>query len=927
MKNYTRKNRALWLTSICATLISSPLIGEEQALSADQALFLRRITEYWRDGDLKTAKNQIISFLQEHPTSSVNGQLHAMLGDLYFQENLYVEAIAEYEKINDASFTEKIALNYFQSLYELKETEKLIAKGSTFLKENPSFGVKGDKIRFLLADSMQQLAAQSSSDAERDCILRDALEHYTALQQTRYKEFSLFAQAEIHNKLGNKQQSAELYLQLSSNHPEQEEELLFTAAHLQTTFDPALAVETFTKIAELKGEKSYHAAHNALILLYQNKLFPTVIEKENFFRKSLLKEDAPLLELYLGLSYYQMEEYESAKRRFTAFLEHKDQSKERKLSALLHTAECARKLDDDQALSLVIDHLSKDFPEEKELAKALIARAHLLAKKGNFQAAVDDLKNTLSRFPHLDNREELVYNYALLLTKQESWNEARELFYLFLDQFPESEKTASAWRCLLTTSMNIWKTSTTANRTAALHILIDDLQKVLILPSILEKSEVAEFQFFLATKLFEENRLEEASAEFERHLALYPDSEKNGQIHYLLTLCLFKLQSDTDALITYAEKALSLDTPLEQRATLHLHLFNAYLSKADESPDLQEVLHNKAAQNLYSAIAGGCQTIKLQNIAWLADHYFNQIKPFLTESNLSPEKKKLFATCGEIYALLFPENATDPFALFDRSTAFLEPEALRYAQYLQASGKSQKHLQILEQLVNAQNTSPDKGWKHRQEALFDLGETYRNRGDSQKAILAYDQLNELAKWVPSYYASAALLESTRLKYQLLPAKDRSENNPEMAAILNNLKDLQISKKLAFEPVHLEAALQYVDIRTELAPKDEKNQHCLFFLKRLKEDFSSEADPLTRDYLSAKENYPDKASLYSSYLQYVESKILYLEALIARQEGYRDTAKSLKNQAMNNLKALNNETTTNYLEQNIKSMRKEIEKSF
>ena len=148
----------------------------------------------------------------------------------------------------------------------------------------------------------------------------------------------------------------------------------------------------------------------------------------------------------------------------------------------------------------------------------------------------------------------------------------------------------------------------------------------------------------------------------------------------------------------------------------------------------------------------------------------------------------------------------------------------------------------------------------------------------------------------------------------------------MAAVLNNLKDLQISKKLAYEPIYLEAALQYVDIRTEFAPSEEKTAHCLFFLKRLREDFSSGADPLTRDYLAARNDFPEKSALYDSYMQYIESKILFLEALIARQEGYRDTAKSLKNQAIDNLKALKSQTMTSYLEENVNSMRKEIEKS-
>ena len=163
---------------------------------------------------------------------------------------------------------------------------------------------------------------------------------------TRYKEFALFAEAAIQTKLGNQKEAARLYLLLSENHPEQAEELLFSAAHLESSFDPNLAAETFLRLAALKGEKSAKAAHNALVLFYQNGLYIPLLEKEHFFRTALVKEDVPLLDLYLGLSHFQLEQYGNSKKRFLSFLEAKSQPSDKRLSALLHTAECARKLED-----------------------------------------------------------------------------------------------------------------------------------------------------------------------------------------------------------------------------------------------------------------------------------------------------------------------------------------------------------------------------------------------------------------------------------------------------------------------------------------------------------------------------------------------------------------------------------------------------
>ena len=47
-----------------------------------EALTLRRITEYWKDGDYAAVKRQISYFLEKNPNSNLRDHLHAILDDL-----------------------------------------------------------------------------------------------------------------------------------------------------------------------------------------------------------------------------------------------------------------------------------------------------------------------------------------------------------------------------------------------------------------------------------------------------------------------------------------------------------------------------------------------------------------------------------------------------------------------------------------------------------------------------------------------------------------------------------------------------------------------------------------------------------------------------------------------------------------------------
>ncbi len=72
---------AVQLSLLCA---SCTLFSAET--STQEARFLKRMKEYWKEGDFDTAKKQIRSYLEQHQASNLNEEMHLLLGDLYLKE-------------------------------------------------------------------------------------------------------------------------------------------------------------------------------------------------------------------------------------------------------------------------------------------------------------------------------------------------------------------------------------------------------------------------------------------------------------------------------------------------------------------------------------------------------------------------------------------------------------------------------------------------------------------------------------------------------------------------------------------------------------------------------------------------------------------------------------------------------------------------
>lgn len=332
------------------------------------------------------------------------------------------------------------------------------------------------------------------------------------------------------------------------------------------------------------------------------------------------------------------------------------------------------------------------------------------------------------------------------------------------------------------------------------------------------KEEKKEKELLLAKTYLKLDRINSA-------LRLLQDQEDPDPL--LLTHCYLKEGTCPEKVVAYGEQAL-VRYPSE--LALRLHLFNAYL---DMSKDCHEGLFTRKAAEHLSAVIDSFP-VSLENRLWLI-HYYTKEEP----QQAVPLLEALLQTEANLQRFDGEANLL--------ASLYLEQNRLDKAEPL------------LEKIIGFQ-------LKGTHEAKLKLAEIYLIQGKTAAARTLYEKLEESAQLGIAF---AARLRLARLDYADSPEK-----------CLKKLHDLSLRKSLAHEPVHLEAALDYADLKASAYPSTERSQRLLELLTQVKEDFTQQNDICSKDYHASREFFPDKDVVYQAYMRYLDARIYALQAALA-----------------------------------------------
>lgn len=830
-----QKMRILYVFLLLGTLLHS-------VESESEALFLRRIADFWEEGEYQIAKSQIEEFIVQYPESAFTDPLSAALGDLQLREKNYANAMNYYARIQTPEWKERVFLNRMQCLYDMQWYATLAEECETFLKSKSDL-----QVTYYLAISLYHQCLNAAKDSEALIQLaKRAKPHFETLSNSELAGDVAQGYAHLCCILKDFPKATQIYQGLAKQNPQLEEEMLFQIALLQAEYNKEEAIQNFAKIHARGEKKSKEALYNQMILLFELNRFD---ELSQISFNDLPEDRIGLAHLYLGRSLLQQKKYEKAISEFKIYLLDATPSETLRV-ALISLLDASYNHNDLQSLDYAIAKLLDLFPQDIELPKAYFSRAQVLKKMQNVSEAQTQLEQLLAKFPQFQQKPQVLFELIHLDYQSAQWENCNKRARQLLDEFSSHQLASFAWRYLISSSIEL-----ASHQTTFKSQLIADLEASIEKSSL--EADKQDWQMTLAKTYFELKQYEKALA------ILQNIKTPNAQ---LLTALCYR-DTNPKQFCELTEIALSQGANLIEEGALHAALFNAYLDQSLPDP---------ASEHLYRAFEKKAE-LKEENLLWLADRYYTRLLEEPTNFGLAHRTAQLlehiqckanpkndaFSGTPNEQCKAAIQNPTDEASL--GAPDFKGKAALHYEEFV---CKLAKVYTILGR-VDDQLALLEKLEKPGSEAQLLLAETYQRKGFVKQACILFDSIVESSASLRSAVSASACLQGVRLHL--------AQDNRDVIKSATQLKNLALQKTLVNEPLHLEAALDYVNLlaKTNLEKK-------LTLLKKTKSDFESNEDLLSKDYQMARTKYPNKDKIYQGYMQLIEAEILALQAKLEMQ---------------------------------------------
>ncbi len=891
--------------------------------SEEEAFLVRRIAEFWKDRDYILVKRQIHTFLEKFPSSPINDQLRGILGDLYLQDKKYTEALEAYTKINDPAIGEKVLVNRLQCYYELNDFASILKTGKPYISINSKkISERKEELHFLVAESLFRISIESSDISLKQDYANQAKVLYEPLVNSTFGKHSKLALAEIYHTLKQYDKSANLYIELANTYPDQKEELLNQAALSQAEYDPQLAIESFSEVIKIKGKKANDALVNRIILYFQEEEFSEVIKNYQEVLSVVQPDKKTTLDYIVGRSFFAIQDYKNSSEFLSKYTNNTQTASLQLKNALLMQLNNSQQLNNDDLCDQAINQFKSFFSQDKEYGQALYIHAMMCKNRGDFITAEQELAQIIKENKY-DDKHSLYLEYGLVTHENAKWTESYTTFKTFIDLYPKSENRGIAYKYFLSSSLNRLKEIDEKNPAYSKAAFYDDVTFVLNEQSskknVLSLEEEKDCRLLAAKTAYELKRFAIASKQLDTFIKDYPTDKNLGEAYLILGICYQNTDADPELFYSNIEKAIGYNPELANQASLHLQLYNAYLNKIDSltSPTANKNaiqsqkngLYDIAGEHLYKALSLGDTSVKLENKLWLANHYYQKVK-------IDPANGENLKRSSEIYKSILVTSGDASLVNMSKDSIYLEAEVLKYAELLNIKGLQETKIAVLSNLAEQQTKNFQLGWKFQMQTLLELAQTYEVMRDDENALETYSFIMKNSKGAPSYISDYAILHATRLRFDMMDPEFKNERNEQILTMLNQLKDLQIKKSPSSEPLHLEAALAYAKIRSDIVSPEEKDDKYLFFLNRIKEDYTSSDDPILKEYHKRLAT-SDKLPTYQAYMTYIDAEMLRTKGKLEFKKNRLSQAEEYNSAALTKLAEIkSNDKITAYLNESV-----------
>jgi len=838
----------------------------------EEALFLRRIAEFWQDEETEIAKYQIENYITNNPNSSLVDSLYALLGNIYINEKNYSKAVSIFDNIQSEDIKDKIIINLLASLYHLKWYQRLIEECDVLAKKVD--GELYQKIIFLQALSLYNVSNETTDKNEKNKIIQLAKSKFEKLLDSKFCNQAKEYLSQIHKNLKDFEKASDYYFELAQNDQTKEEDYLFQAALLQAHFDKEKALSTFDKITTLASTKAQDASFNKILLLYEMQRFEEIINQKDKFIEIIEPEKLPITNFFIGRSFFKLKNYEKACEYLQKALEMENNSSEQLKLVHIILMQSAFHLNKYELFNKTFDNFVLLFPENEQLFESFFAKALLNKNNEKYENAKNDFEKISQTFEQSKENDKFLYEYAHLFFLMDDTENSKIKFKQFIEKYPANELLKSSLIHLINCSIKeLQKNLNQADSLIVKKTLIKEIENLFQNESLFTKKEKGQYTFLYAKTFFDllnydkclsllQNLLKDHLQELRLNNESFLSKEELCEINLLIGFCHKYINDNLNEFIYFAQKSLEFSENNKNHFSIYINLFNSYLSLAKKEDNIDENYLEKAANCLFNAYNLAPNEINKNNLIWLTNFYLNKVKTYLNKNykNKIEDDLQVSTYCKNAIVILKYLNNTEDF--FEEFT-----NKIAYLYNLQNNFKEEQNL--LEKLLQMYRFYPEKSYNYLEKTIFELAKNYENQNKVTQATDLYlEFLSSFKKESP--FKAPSMLHLARMQLSTITKENFVITNKDLEKIISTLKTISLQKNLENEPVHLEAALDYVDVVCYMERNDSWEKR-LFLLGRLKENFYSEEDIISQEYKTMRGLLKEKDKIFTTYMNLVDAE--------------------------------------------------------
>ncbi len=851
-------HRNAWLfllSTFCLSL--SPLSSSEldvqfKTATEEESLFVRRIVEFYQEDETALFLNQVQDFFNKYPKSALCQDLYALLGDYYMEKKNFAEASKSFAKIKDKKIQEKIAINHLQALYNLNEYSQSVKVASKYLESfTNSDKKKHDSVHFFYAEALYKQSIESDLEKEAKATAAyEAIKEFEGLIHSELSIQSMRSLAHLYYLFKKFPLSASTYIKLSEKDPDNKETYLIQAANIEAKFDKEKAIQTFTKICQIKEENSALAAYNLMLLLYDSNKHSELIQAKDQLSKLLEDNKKPLLHFFLGKAHLQRADYKRAEADLKKFLKAGGFPDERK-NAILSLAEIAQKLQSSDLFKEILSLCKKSYKTPEEYSDIIFASALTFKDQKNYEKAEKQLSKILLLQVKDEVKADALFEYAHVLFLAKKWDLSRKNFTTFFENNKTHSNNVAAIHFLISSSNQLVNE---AKSGFSKKDLCSDLEKLITEKCLKDTLDEQKYRFLLAKTYFEISEFKKSIKTLKPLLLKCNSRSIFSEALVLNGYNLLKLSKPATDYLKFFEKAIETNPEMDGIGKIHIVLYNTFLKEA-ENRKKEEYL-SKAANHLFKAYLLN-ESILRENLLWAADHF------------LSTETKDY----KKSIALL--ESAID-LKSFSTTAKELEDEIVKLSRLYQEQNAEDKQIALLDKLEKEYLKNPDIKWKYTPDVRYELAKNYEKANQKTKAIMYYESVFQSGLSLRGFIQAKSCLQSARLRLSLMNDSSYKKSNPEIVKVLTQLKDLTVQRSLDNEPTHLEAAIEYIELLCKLEKLPNTSQKKLELLKKVKQQFTETETILDKEYHERRKSNEIKNQIFENYMNFLDKEIMLCE---------------------------------------------------